>query len=79
MAKPKGNTSKKEETLQIEMYYGIMEGDLGVWHTDYVEIPLTTPKIRMEEVAKKEFLKSREKNKVEICFCGIYSINYNRD
>lgn len=64
------------KTRLIEMYIGFSNGsDSGSWNTDYVDIPLKTPKKKIESVACMAMEKKLNDESVDnAAFWGIYSI-----
>ena len=58
------------KTRSIEVYYGYYVGDSQMWDSEYVKIPIDTPKDKMEEVTLKNF----SKPKLDFAFKGILCI-----
>jgi len=59
------------------MYYGWgYGGDYGTWNTDYVSIPIDTPKDKIEEVAIKtaKSMNVDFEGKPDLVFVGVYHI-----
>jgi hypothetical protein len=63
------------KTRPIEMYVGRVEGNSGVWNTEYVNIPIDTPDDKIDSVATAI---GRDEI-ADYCFVGVYSVRSIED
>ena len=62
-----------KKTKSVEMYFGTKNGNQGIWDTAKVNIPASTPNSKLEQVARKQFIKEWESGSDdELSFCGLY-------
>ncbi len=63
------------ETREIEMYYGYYAGNVKVWDTFFINIPIDTPNELIESVAIAEAYSTiKYKWTIPVAFIGVYHI-----
>lgn len=64
------------KTRQVEMIVCLPNtaGDVGMWHTEYVEVPADTPEARIGDVADAKLRAAYEAQNQDVAFIGVYNL-----